>query len=128
MNDSYYLVNMAKIDNGIFRLVGSHINSLRLGDAYVHKWTASQLVQLMVCDLLDVKPSPEVMISYRLLDSREQISVNIQSNYTTFCQENASANVAYKMLVKFVLASMWYLTTLGVMLREMLYLWISLLL
>ena len=122
MNDSYYLVNMAKIDNGIFRLVGSHINSLRLGDAYIHKWTASPSVQLMVCDLLDVKPLPEVMISYRLLDSREQISVNIRQTIQLSAKKMHLQMLLTKWLVKFVLASMWYLTTLGVMLREMLYL------
>ena len=46
---------------------------------YMHKWTGSPLDRVMACRLFSTKPLPEPMLSYCHLDSREQISVKIES-------------------------------------------------
>ena len=52
--------------------------------------TGSVLVQVMACHLVfDAKPLPEPMLAYCHLDSQEQISVKIESEFYHFQSKNA---------------------------------------
>ena len=44
------------------------ISSSPASAAYMRQWTGSSLVQVMACRLLDAKPIPEPMLTYRKLD------------------------------------------------------------
>ena len=67
------------------------------GAAYVRRWTASALVQVMACHLFGTKPLPEPILTYCQLDPEEQTSVKIESKYKISTEENAFENVVCKM-------------------------------
>ena len=63
----------------------------------VRHWTGSALVQVMACRLFGAKPSPEPMLVYCQLDSWQQISVKLESEFYHFHWRNlklSSANTA----------------------------------
>ena len=51
----------------------------------------------MACRLFGAKPLPEPMLSYCQLDPQEQISVNFDSNYEHFIDQNALENFVWEM-------------------------------
>ena len=55
------------------------------------------LVQVMAWQQTGTKPLSEPMMTYCQLDSKEQTSVNFQSNTTIFIQENAFENAVHEM-------------------------------
>ena len=57
--------------------------------AYMRQWTGSALVQVMACCLVGAKPLPEPMLVYYQLDSWEQISVKLESEFDHFHSRNA---------------------------------------
>ena len=59
-------------------------NSSPPSATYMRQWTRSALVQDMACHLFGAKPSPKPMLTYGLLDSREQTSVKFESKYKKF--------------------------------------------
>ena len=71
------------------------VNSLRPGDAYMHLWTASSLVQVMACRLFSAKPLPEPMqtVSWIL---RNKLQQNFNQNSYIFIEENVFESVVYK--------------------------------
>ena len=50
----------------------------------MHQWTGSSLVQVIVCCLFGAKPIPEPMLDYCQLDSWEQISLKMESEFYHF--------------------------------------------
>ena len=50
----------------------------------MRQWTGSGLVQVMACRLFGAKPLPEPMLAYCQLDSQEQISVKLESEFYDF--------------------------------------------
>ena len=51
---------------------------------YMRQWTVSVLVQTMVCRLIGAKPLPEPMLAYCRLESWEQISMKLESEFYHF--------------------------------------------
>ena len=60
------------------------LNSSHPCAAYTRQWTVSALVEVMACCLFGAKPSPEPVLAYCQLDSREQISVKFESEFYNF--------------------------------------------
>ena len=55
------------------------INSSPPSIAYMHRWTRSALIQIMVCRLVGTKPLPKPMLGYcRKLERQEQTLIKIQ--------------------------------------------------
>ena len=62
----------------------SLLNSSPPGATYMRHWTGSSLVQVMACRLFGAKPLPEPMLVYCQLDSWEQVSVKLESEFYHF--------------------------------------------
>ena len=60
------------------------VNSSPPTAAYTRQWNGSALVQAMACRLFGAKPLPEPMLVYCHLDSWEQISVKLESEFYQF--------------------------------------------
>ena len=72
-------------------------NSLRPSDAYMHKWSKSSSVQIMICHLFGAKILPELnclSISWTLRNIRQW---NFNSNSSIFIEGNVFENVVYNM-------------------------------
>ena len=72
---------------------GYCINSFSPSTPYKRQWTGSELVQVMVCHLFGAKPQPEPMLTYSQLNSWEQISVKIESEFYHFHSRKCIWNV-----------------------------------
>ena len=83
-----------------------HVNSLRPGDAYMHRQPTTWLVQIMACHLFGAKPLSEPTLGYCHLDTWEQTSVKFNSKFKHFhsrkciwkcCLENGGHFVSVSM-------------------------------
>ena len=70
------------IHNG--NTISVSINSLKLGDAYMHQLTWLSLVQIMACRLFGAKPLSEPMIIYCHLYPMGHISIKYHSKFKSF--------------------------------------------
>ena len=67
-----------------FRFNSLALTHLPPSAAYIHQWTGSSLVRVMACRLFGAKPLPEPMLVYCQLDSWEQVTVNVESEFYNF--------------------------------------------
>ena len=63
-------------------------NGRHFGRRHFH-WSGSAMVQLMAWRLFSANPLPEAMLVYYQLDSWEQISVKVESQFYHFHSKNA---------------------------------------
>ena len=73
-------------------------NTLKPGDAYMHKWIGPMLVQAMACCLFSIKLLPKPMVNYCEMDSKNQTCVKFESKYEDFHTKNAFENIICNMV------------------------------
>ena len=61
---------------------------LTLHTEYTHQQNTSSFVQITIFRLFGVKPLSEPKMTCSQLDTKEQTSVQFESNYNNFIQEN----------------------------------------
>ena len=83
-----------------------YVNLLKLGNANIHQWDESSLLQIMAWCLTGAKPLPEPMLAYYHLDPWEQTSVKFQSKYNNFLSRKCNWNCRLLRGAMFVLPSM----------------------
>ena len=74
------------------------VNSSRLGDANMHHWTGSSLVQVMACHLFGAEPSPEPMLTYWQRNLLNKFQWHFDWNIMVFTEEDIFEHVICRMM------------------------------